>query len=487
MNSSPSSLVRGLTVAAATTVGAFLIACTTDSVVEPPALKPVQADTAANVFAYRAPTAAQVVSNLDAELAPFAIKRVADLRADSVAPAFTYFSFASGTVVADSNAAWDLAFRGTTVKVNGTSQLLTTGFEGLAQAPEAGYAAGNVPTWYDYAGEPTHLISPKPGTVVVVKTAGGKYAKIQFISYYKGAPANANGLTDTSKYFTFRYAYQADGTRNLDAALNPAPRTYYSLSQGRVTDSVSQWDISVRGTNITVNGEVQVVTAVFDSLNTAPTSGYGSTVGTWYDYAGAPSHLITPKNGNVIVIKTRDGKYAKLQILSYYKNNPPTPNGLTDTARFYTFRYFLQADGTTSLKAGGDAAPKTFFSLRSGEEVTDSTAQWDIAFRATNIYVKGEARLLNGANFDGLTEVPAADYTAGTVPTWYDYNLDGNHTITPKVGTVIAIKTADGKYAKLQILSYYENAPAVPSGTAHNARYYTFRWVLQPDGSRIFP
>lgn len=485
MPRSSSSIARGLSVAAG--LGALLVACTADGVVEPPALQPVQADTARDIFAYRAPTAPQLVSNLDANLTPFAIKRVADLRADSTAPAFTYFSFSTGAVVADSTAAWDLAFRGTTITVKGSSQLLTTNFDSLSLAPDAGYAPGNVAAWYDYSGPPNHLVTPKPGTVLVVKTADGKFAKLELSSYYKGAPETPDGLSDTSKYFTFRYAYQADGSRNLGAALNPAPRTYYSLSQGRVTDSVSQWDISVRGTSITVNGKVQVVTASFDSLNTAPASGYGAAVGTWYDYAGAPSHLITPKNGSVIVIKTRDGKYGKLQILSYYKNNPASPNGLTDTARFYTFRYFLQADGSTSLRAGGDAAPKTYFSLRTGAEAIDSSAQWDIAFRSTTIYVNGDARLLNGVNFDGLTELPAADYTAGAVPTWYDYNLDGNHTITPKVGTVIAIKTADGKYAKLQILSYYEHAPAVPSGTVHNARYYTFRWVLQPDGSRIFP
>lgn len=487
MNRSLSSLLHTVSLTLATGTGLFLTACTTDSVTEPPALQPVQADTARNVFAYRAPTGAQTVANLDAFVSPFAAKRVADLRADSAAPAFTYFSFATGGVVADSTTAWDLAFRGTTIAVNGSSQLLATDFDSLPLAPEAGYAPGNAATWYDYSGAPGHLITPKPGHVLVVKTLSGKYAKLEFLSYYKGAPDTPDGLNDTSKHYTFRYAYQTDGTRNLNAALNAAPRTYYSLSQGRVTDSVSQWDISVRGTSFTVNGEAQVVTASFDSLTSAPPGGYGTGAVTWFDYAGAPSHLITPKNGTVIVIKTREGKYAKLQILSYYKNNPATPDGLVDTARFYTFLYFLQDDGSASLKAGGEAAPKTYFSLRSGAEVADSTGAWDIAFRSTGITVNGGARVLTGANFDGLAEVPEDGYVAGSVPTWYDYNLDGNHTVTPKLGTVIALKTADGKYAKLQILSYYKDAPAAPSGTLHTARYYTFRWVLQSNGSRVFP
>jgi hypothetical protein len=476
-----------LTITGITALIAGITACTTDSVVEPPPIAAVQADTATNIFAFKPATAPITVSNLDANLTPFAIKTASNVRADSVAPAFTYYSLAAGAAVADSNASWDIAFNGTTIKVNGTSQLLTTNFEALALAPESGYAAGNAPTWYDYSGNPNHLITPKAGAVLVVKTIGNKYAKIEFRSYYKGAPATPNGLNDTAKYYTFRYAYQADGTRNLDAALIGAPRTYYSLSQGRITDSVSQWDVSMRGTSITVNGQVQLVAGSFDSLTTAPTAGYGSTIGVWYNYAGAPSHLITPKSDTVIVIKTQDGKYAKIEILSYYKNNPVTPNGLTDTARHYTFRYYLQADGSTNLRAGGNTAPKTYFSLRSGAEVADSTQQWDIAFRATSITVNGGAKLLTGVNFDGLGEVSENDFSAGSVPTWYDYNLDGNHTITPKLGTVIALKTADNKYAKLQILSYYQNAPATPSGTQHTARYYTFRYVLQPNGSRIFP
>jgi hypothetical protein len=72
------------------------------------------------------------------------------------------------------------------------------------------------------------------------------------------------------------------------------------------------------------------------------------------------------------------------------------------------------------------------------------------------------------------------------VPSWYDYNLDGNHTITPKLGGIIVVRTPDDKYAKVQILSYYQNAPAVPVGTQHTARYYTFRYVYQANGTRAF-
>jgi len=47
---------------------------------------------------------------------------------------------------------------------------------------------------------------------------------------------------------------------------------------------------------------------------------------------------------------------------------------------------------------------------------------------------------------------------------------------------VIFLKTAEGKYAKLEILSYHKGAPAAPIPTSE-ARHYTFRYVYQPDGS----
>jgi hypothetical protein len=36
----------------------------------------------------------------------------------------------------------------------------------------------------------------------------------------------------------------------------------------------------------------------------------------WYDY-GAVSHLLKP-NGHVYVVRTRQGRFAKVEILSYY-------------------------------------------------------------------------------------------------------------------------------------------------------------------------
>ena len=49
--------------------------------------------------------------------------------------------------------------------------------------------------------------------------------------------------------------------------------------------------------------------------------------------------------------------------------------------------------------------------------------------------------------------------------------------------TAMIFKTADSKYAKMEILSYYQDAPVTPTSTTKD-RYYTFRYIYQADGSK---
>lgn len=468
-----------------------LTGCFKDSVTEPEPLEPVAADTAYNVFANLPGAAARTGTDINADLPSVVVDTVRDLPADTASAEvipYAYFDL-DGEGLLDASgdtAGWDLAFRSTGIRVRGGAQLIDGSFDSLLEAPESGYGEdGNVPDWYDYSGPPDHLVTPTAGQVIVVKTEDGKYAKLEVLSYYKGAPESPSAFTDTSRYYTFRYLVQPDGSRDL--SVNATPRTYFSLRTGEaVADSTEQWDLAFRSTAITVNGEAQLVGGHFESLTTAPTSGYSTDAPAWYDYSGPPNHLITPKSDTLLMIKTADGNYAKIEILSYYKGSPENPSAMTDTSRHYSFRYFLQEDGGTNLQAGTDAAPRTYFSLQTGSTVADSTQQWDLAFRTTTLSVNGEAQLLTGVNFDDLPEAPEDGYSAGAVPSWYDYNLDGNHTVTPKVGGVIVMRTADGNYAKIQILSYYEDFPTPPVGTQHTARYYTFRYVLQVNGTRQF-
>ncbi len=168
----------------------------------------------------------------------------------------------------------------------------------------------------------------------------------------------------------------------------------------------------------------------------------------------------------------------------------------------------LPADPITGVDASGrpaSAGKYTYFSFNNGIiPATDSASnRWDLAFRATTILVNGGtsgpgtagAVLLDGI-FDEISTLPATaqirqDQGADlAIPTgsgkgWYSYN-PANNLIVPIAGKVLIVKTTEGNYAKVEILSYYKGAPATVNTATDEARYYTFRYVLQPDGTANF-
>lgn len=131
-----------------------------------------------------------------------------------------------------------------------------------------------------------------------------------------------------------------------------------------------------------------------------------------------------------------------------------------------------------------------------GEYVARDSADWDIAFRRAKIITnggasgeKGEAAVaaIPKADFRSVTAAPEKGYFQDTkaenpldtlnpaLDKWYQYDF-WTHQLTPH-NVIYIIKTADGRYAKLQLLNYY-------CGTA--AGCYTFRYVYQGDGSTSF-
>ena len=147
---------------------------------------------------------------------------------------YKFFSFSAGNVVANTDSAtnkWDLGFRGTTIIVNSgvsgpgsaAAQVYTGIFAELDTAPDAGYnvdgATRAIPTgsgngWYNATTTQPTIITPIAGRFIVLKTAEGKFAKMEILSYYKDAPATPAG-TEPARYYTFRYIYQPDGSKNL--------------------------------------------------------------------------------------------------------------------------------------------------------------------------------------------------------------------------------------------------------------------------------
>jgi hypothetical protein len=158
-----------------------------------------------------------------------------------------------------------------------------------------------------------------------------------------------------------------------------------------------------------------------------------------------------------------------------------------------------------------DEGPFTLFDFETGAITTDANA-WDIGFRGTTIIVNGGTsfgtvgepdRTGNAAayfttnGFASLTEVDetlfSQDNTTGyAIPTgggngWYDYTPFPMNLITPRAGVVLVFRTTEGKFAKVQVQSYYENNPATPDANVHTPRYYTFDYVYQPnDGVTSF-
>jgi hypothetical protein len=53
--------------------------------------------------------------------------------------------------------------------------------------------------------------------------------------------------------------------------------------------------------------------------------------------------------------------------------------------------------------------------------------------------------------------------------------------VTAIPGRILVFRTHDGKVAKVEILSYYQNAPANPDGSADPSRYYTFNYIYNPN------
>ena len=180
-------------------------------------------------------------------------KAVSNLQADTIigisstgqpygSGKYTLYSLESNAIIANTDSAttkWDIGFRGTTIITNGGNSgpgaggafVYTGTFSDLAQIPtDSTFRIDNAPTsyaiktgsgngWYSYNGA-TNLITPIPGRILVIRTASGKYAKVEIQNYYKGgvtpdATASDNDKLTKQRYYTFRYTYQSDGTKKF--------------------------------------------------------------------------------------------------------------------------------------------------------------------------------------------------------------------------------------------------------------------------------
>lgn len=147
------------------------------------------------------------------------------------ADAWRYFDFSRGSVVVPARPGdWDLAFRRFNIMANGgpgfdgaagVVDLGEVAFDSVAEAPAMGYVEteaendsvnGAIERWYRY-GFTSHILRSKRH-VYAVRTADGRFAKVEVISYY--CPAALPGC------ITIRYVYQGSGERTFGPATGAA-------------------------------------------------------------------------------------------------------------------------------------------------------------------------------------------------------------------------------------------------------------------------
>ena len=155
---------------------------------------------------------------------------------------FSFFSIETNGAIsnADSNSTkWDIGLMGTRIITNGGNsgpgsggafvyvgtfdELKTIPTDSVFRVDDApkSYAIpyGSNKGWYVYDFG-TALITPIPGRVLVIRTATGKYAKVEILNYYKGGTTPAANATDDEKlkkqrYYTFRFSYQSNGSKTF--------------------------------------------------------------------------------------------------------------------------------------------------------------------------------------------------------------------------------------------------------------------------------
>ncbi|WP_224361463.1 HmuY family protein [Hyalangium versicolor] len=406
---------------------------------------------------------------------------------------------------------WDLAFQRFHIRLRGGAHgtgsvevaiLSGVSFDKVTQAPAAGYTTDSAADstafeegdgWYIY-NPSNHKLTARE-LIYVVRTDAGAYFKVQLLDYYDSA-----GTPAMIKLRWGPVQPPSAGELQVDASDSNA-WVYLQVDHGVVQvatpESSKDWDVAVRRTQFRTNGGSSgpglggariAEQTDFTAVQHAPTVGYvadteqpiqgppnsgtaslNAVLGDWYDY-DVNTHVVSPK-ARVFLVRTASGDYARLQITSYSSGK-------------YTVRFTSVPRQVAVVQLAVDASLDTQlvgvkFGRGTAAAITAETASsdWDIAFRRTwiqtNSGTSGTAHagaLLTQAT--SLAEVTTAD--EGTyvedqmmpVPgpsgseasgnpvlnDWYDYDIN-THVVTPKA-SIFLVKTVEGAFAKVRIVSY---------------------------------
>ncbi|MBK9249585.1 MAG: HmuY family protein [Ignavibacteria bacterium] len=238
----------------------------------------------------------------------------------------------------------------------------------------------------------------------------------------------------------------------------------------------------------------------------------------FYIYDGA-AHTASPNPSKTLVIRTSKGKYVKLQLQSIYKNHPAVPK-ITDEVGYYTFKYVKST--VKSFINDGSPDGWLYYSFDTESVISSSqshTSAWDIKFRFianditaagklafSDIFVKSGAIFLNSplvGNSSGKTKGYIADQAfeqvtlAGDDSKFRsdDINIDtriipvtpsGTNayinynssvpSVIPNPDKTLIIRTANGKYVKMKLVSLYKDKPTIIT-SADLVGYYSFQYL----------
>lgn len=162
---------------------------------------------------------------------------------------------------------------------------------------------------------------------------------------------------------------------NMVEATSYTDWVYFSLSENKVVEvtdaeNSTDWDLGFMRNHIRTNsgtsgngngGALDAGAIDFDSYTTAPESGYtvdesvqafdfatmeyspvaaNTILELWGTFTDEMPPILEPSN-KVFVVKTADGKYAKIIVMNYYG---------TEGSGYITFKYKYQPNGSTNLE-----------------------------------------------------------------------------------------------------------------------------------------
>lgn len=162
-------------------------------------------------------------------------------------------------------------------------------------------------------------------------------------------------VRDTVVNFPARF-----GSGDLDSG----PFRRFDFTEGGLPEELEEWDLAFRGTTLAVNGGeatgtegeplrtgeagASLLDIPYQQINSASDVDFTQDGPEGFAIADRPdegwfyldeSGAVLPVDERTLVVRTRDGRFAKVKFLNYYQNAPQQPDPDTDAQGYYSFAY----------------------------------------------------------------------------------------------------------------------------------------------------